>query len=266
MLAVSAPAAFAWGPDGHRIVGAIAQAHLTPEARATVIDLLADEAEPSLAGVANWADEIRPEEAWKYTGPWHYVNLPDLECHFAATRDCPDGNCVIGAIERQMQRLADTGIARQQRIEALKFVTHFVGDAHQPLHAGLRTDRGGNDFRIRFHDEDWNLHSVWDSLILRAPVARDGGWAATAQRLGASAPVLAVDAPEAWAEESCRLIRSAHIYPGKHRIRGAYLRQQRPIVEQRLQTAGMRLAALLNAALAPPTADSENTTATLNHP
>lgn len=277
MLALSVRSALAWGPDGHRIVGAIAQAKLTPEAHAAVIELLVDEAEPSLAGVANWADEIRPQAARAYTRAWHYVNLPDLGCHLVASRDCADGDCVIAAIERQMQRLTAPDVPRQQRIEALKFVVHFVADIHQPLHTGLRSDRGGNDFRIRFHGEDWNLHSVWDSLILRARIAHDEDWSATAQRLGESAPALAaVGTPATWAMESCQLIRSAHIYPGKHRIhriRGAhiypgkyrihrihsaYLRRQRPIVEQRLQLAGLRLAALLNTVFSAPAASQDN--------
>lgn len=258
LLLVVAPAR-AWGPDGHRIVGQLAEQALTPAARTQVQDLLAAEPEPTLAGVSNWADDIRKDEAWRYTGPWHYLNVPDLGCDYQPPRDCPDGNCVIGAIAAQTRVLADRAQPRQKRVEALKFVVHFVGDVHQPLHAGLRADRGGNDFQIAYRGEGWNLHSTWDSLILREPLQHDGGWQRMSARLArvkrdrAAAPTRGDDARE-WAMESCALIDAQHLYPTRHTLRSDYLDQHRPLAEQRLRVAGARLAALLNTVFAAPPA------------
>ncbi|MDP1697821.1 MAG: S1/P1 nuclease [Xanthomonadaceae bacterium] len=252
------PPARAWGPDGHRIVGAVAEPLLSAQAKAEVNALLLDEAEPNLAGVSNWADTIRSEENWRFTGPWHYLNLPDLGCDYQPARDCANGNCVIGAINAQLRVLADRSQPRQKRIEALKFVVHFVGDEHQPMHAGLRSDRGGNDFQISYQGEAWNLHSVWDSLILRQPLQHDGGWQGISQRLGSDTLVLARnDLPprsgaREWAMESCKLIGSASLYPGRHKISSSYLKKHRPLAERRLHMAGVRLAMLLNAAFAAP--------------
>jgi len=252
------PAACAWGPDGHRIAGAVAQTLLTAEAKAEVDALLADETEPSLAGVSNWADTIRGDENWRFTGPWHYLNVPDLGCDYQPPRDCPDGNCVIGAIDAQTRVLADASQPRQKRIEALKFVVHLVGDEHQPLHAGLRTDRGGNDFQINYLGEGWNLHSVWDSLILRQPLQHDGSWQAMSTRLASNAPLLSANelpphsGPREWALESCALIGAESLYPRRHKISGSYLQKHRPLAEQRLHLAGVRLAMLLNNALTGP--------------
>lgn len=252
------PAAHAWGPDGHKIVGELAEQALTPAVHAQIQGLLKDEPEPTLAGVANWADTIRSEENWRFTGPWHYLNLPDLGCDYQPARDCPDGNCVIGAINAQLRVLADRSQPRQKRIEALKFVVHFVGDEHQPMHAGLRSDRGGNDYQISYLGEAWNLHSVWDSLILRQPLQHDGGWHGISRRLSNNALVLSPNqlpprsGPREWALESCRLIGSQALYPSGHKIGNRYLKKHRPLAEKRLQQAGVRLAALLNAALATP--------------
>jgi len=257
-LLLSIAPAHAWGPEGHRIVGQLAEQALTPAARAQVQALLAAEPEPTLAGVSNWADDIRKDEAWRYTGPWHYLNLPDLGCDYQPPRDCPDGNCVIGAIAAQTRVLADRSQPRQKRIEALKFVVHFVGDVHQPLHAGLRSDRGGNDFQINYRGEGWNLHSTWDSLILRAPLQHDGGWQGMSHRLGANAttpahaPLPVGAGARDWALQSCALIGAQHLYPSRHTIGDRYLDRHRPLAERRLQQAGARLAALLNAALAEP--------------
>ncbi len=248
----------AWGPDGHRVVAQLAQAALTPAARVQVRELLRDEPEPTLAGVANWADTLRSNDSWRHAGPWHYLNLPDLRCDYRPQRDCPGGNCVIGAIEAQTRVLADASQPRQKRIEALKFVVHFVGDVHQPMHAGLRSDRGGNDFQISYNGDGWNLHSVWDSLILREPLQHDGGWRGMSKRLGSSTAALARNTlpphsgAREWALESCALIGAESLYPSRHKISSRYLNKHRPLAEKRLRLAGERLAALLNAVFAAP--------------
>lgn len=94
-------AAFAWGPQGHRLVARVAETELTPQARAQVAQLLAGEAHPSLAGVATWADELREHDPdlGKRSGRWHYVNLGEHQCGYVPARDCPDGNCVIAALD-----------------------------------------------------------------------------------------------------------------------------------------------------------------------
>src|SRR3546814_2801203 len=98
--------------DLHRLVGELAQRHLTPAADAEVARLLAGEKDPTLAGVAAWADTLRNEDPprFKATSKWHYVNTaPDGGCRYVPARDCPDGNCVVGAIEKQLAILSDQG-------------------------------------------------------------------------------------------------------------------------------------------------------------
>lgn len=274
----------AWGETGHRIVGELAERRLGPAARAAVADLLAGEPEPSLAGVSIWADRIRDQEQWRHTYRWHFLNVPTLACRYVPPRDCPAGNCIVGAIAQQAQVLGDASRPHAERAQALKFVVHFVGDVHQPLHAGLARDRGGNDVRLRYRGQDTNLHRVWDSLILDSlaldslaldslslaspdpgspspnaagspPPIPSPDWRAYADRLALSPlPSVAPFAPDAiagWALESCGLIDSAHLYPqGTRRVSTAYLDRNRPLAEQRLRLAAARLADLLESALA----------------
>lgn len=263
--------AMAWSNLGHRLVGDLAQRHLTPAANAQVAELLAGEAEPSLAGVASWADELRRSnpDAFKKTASWHYINFPVGSCAYQPKRDCPDGNCVVGQIERQRAILADRTLPLAMRRDALKFLVHLVGDVHQPLHSGNRTDKGGNGFQISlrtdlkpeaYAQKDYvdgvmgtNLHSVWDYYLLAST-----GLSAPlyANRLAAlpwppkAAGRKSLD-PAAWAGESCGLIDSQHLYPKpkQHKLDQRYLDAQRPLAEQRIEVAAKRLSDLLNATL-----------------
>jgi hypothetical protein len=247
-----APAAHAWGPEGHRIVAELAQRHLDDAARTQVERLLAPEHTDRLADVATWADDLQDDPVhqalWQATRRQHYINFRDRSCAYRPPRDCPDGRCVVGALQHYVAVLGDRSQSDATRREALKFVVHFVGDVHQPLHAGYRDDKGGNTFQVQFQGKGSNLHRVWDSGLLRS---RGLDWRAYAGQLDARGPLAlppSASAPyAAWAAESCRL--SAEVYPRGHVIDAAYVAAQRPLAERRLRVAGQRLAALLNRTL-----------------
>jgi hypothetical protein len=251
-----APAAQAWGPLGHSIVAALAQRHLSPAAEAEVERLLAPEHVTALADVASWPDQIQDDPAdqalWKQTRRLHYVNFRGgPACDYVPPRDCRDGECVVAALPHYIAILRDKSQPDAARLQALKFVVHFVGDIHQPLHAGYRDDLGGNKYQVQFEGQGSNLHRVWDSGMLKT---RGMGWQAYAQKLDAEGPVplpppiAPLDDPYAqWAEQSCRITRD--IYPSKHTIGQAYVEAELPVAERQLRLAGRRLAELLNIAL-----------------
>lgn len=265
-----ATTAYAWSRLGHGLVGELAERHLDPKAKAEVARLLAGEPDPTLGGVASWADDLRntDPDRFKETSRWHYINAKGGGCDFDLARDCPDGNCVVGAIEKQRAILADRSQPLDARRDALKFVVHLVGDAHQPMHAGNRTDSGGNGYQISLRTPlepeayakknyvdgvmGTNLHSVWDYYIL----ADEGlGMKQYADRLDklpwppyAASSASDVDA-KGWANESCRLIDARGIYPPEHKLDSAYLDAMRPLAEQRVRQAAWRLARLLNEAI-----------------
>ncbi|UNK58078.1 S1/P1 nuclease [Pseudoxanthomonas daejeonensis] len=250
-LAIALPV-HAWGALGHRLVARLAEDGLTPQARAGVARLLQGETEPTLAGIATWADELRGNDPalGKRSARWHYVNIGGDDCAYQAARDCPGGDCVVAALETQARILADPARTDAERRQALKFVVHFVGDAHQPLHAGHAGDRGGNDYQVNWRGKGSNLHSLWDSGMLNAQGLEEDAWLARLRALPAPAPVspLPARAPQAWAEQSCRLVIAPGFYPPGHVIDDAYVAAHLPAAETQLRLAGARLAATLNTA------------------
>lgn len=263
----------AWSALGHKLVGELAQRHLTPAAQAQVDLLLKGEPTPTLAGVATWADTLRDNDSarFKQTSRWHYVNFPRGNCSYSPSRDCPDGRCIVGAIEEQRRILADRAQPIEARRDALKFLVHFVGDVHQPMHTGDRNDKGGNDFQVSLRTElepeayardryvggvmGTNLHSVWDYYVL---AGRGLGLAAYADELDSKPWPPRADPltgnTAGWASESCRLIDTRQLYPvsdGKpaHKMDRRYTDKHRALAEERIRLAAFRLATLLNESL-----------------
>lgn len=261
-------AASAWAELGHQLVGEMAQTRLDPEAARQVADLLRDEPVPTLAGVAYWADALRgaDPERFRATSRWHYVGLPDAACGYEAARDCADGACVVEAIRAQSRLLADASQPREARRDALKFLVHLVGDAHQPLHASHRPDKGGNAFQVSLRTPvppeayaraqyrhgvmGTNLHAVWDYYVL-AGAGRTLPEYARVMAASAAAPAGRSDDPAAWAGESCRVIDRSGLYPARHVMDHGYLDDMRPLAERRIAMAAQRLAGLLNRLLVP---------------
>ena len=185
--------AFGWGEDGHRVAARIAEKHLTDKARAGIRELLGDRAITD-KDVCLWPDMIRGQAAYQTKYPdnatWHYVDIDIGEANPDPDKNCVNGNCVLGAIERFKKVLKDRTVGEQERREALYFLVHFVGDLHQPLHCGCRNDdKGGNRLRVQYLDEKpkdgdrpLNLHWVWDHYLVKA--AENGlGWEDYAARL-----------------------------------------------------------------------------------
>jgi len=235
--------ASAWGTEGHRLIAVLAEGQLTSEARAQVNRLLAQEPGATLASVSTWADEARSPS----TASWHYLNLPrDAGCKYEAQRDCPDGQCVVGAIERQARVLASSA-TDADRLKALKYIVHLVADVHQPLHAGYADDKGGNSYQIQAFGRGTNLHSLWDTRLLEN---WPGGAPALLAELKATPSKATGAAPAQWAEESCRRVAADGFYPSGHKVDSEYAKSAAPILMERLSAAARRLAKLLNGALA----------------
>ena len=176
VLVASNVSALAWGYEGHRIIAEIAEQFLEPETAHRVRDLLAIENRTTLAEVSTWADEIRPQHP--ETRRWHFVSIPihpnaGESSGYDAVRDCPQQECVVAKIEEFERVLADPQASQRQRLEALKYVVHFIGDVHQPLHAANNDDRGGNDVAVTFMGHQTNLHAVWNSAIIGPAVKGD---------------------------------------------------------------------------------------------
>lgn len=164
----------AWWEYGHETVALIAEANISARARANMQLLL--RAAPligtpkcplrNIKDASIWADCIKGDQLrWAYTSSWHYQNV-DICKPFELKSACAGGNCVSAQIDRNFALLKDKSLPANVRLEALAFLVHFVGDLHQPLHAGDHGDRGGNDLKASFGAiPGYNLHSVWDGLL-----------------------------------------------------------------------------------------------------
>lgn len=255
--ALAPPPAHAWGPLGHRLVARLAEPQLSPQTRAEVERLLATEGLHSLADIANWADELREHdpELGRRSAKWHYVNIGELDCSYDAGQACPGGDCVVAAIDAQAAILADRSRPDAERLQALKFVVHFVGDAHQPLHAGYARDRGGNTVQVNLDGKGTNLHALWDSRLLASAGLKEDDYARKLrldpQRLPTDTGPVTPAAPAAWVEQSCEIATAPGVYPRRAKIERDYLQQYLPVAEDQIQIAGARLARLLNLAAAP---------------
>lgn len=163
--------ALAWGEFGHRTTAAIAMANVSPRTRSAVIALIRHERGlgtaycrvRNLGDASIWPDCIRREGwRWGYSFSWHYQAEPICKA-YDPKANCAGGNCVSAQIDRSRRVLADRTLPAAQRLEALAFLTHFIGDIHMPLHSGDNNDRGGNDVEAVYGDAPVNnLHSLWD--------------------------------------------------------------------------------------------------------
>jgi hypothetical protein len=250
----------AWGTAGHRVVAELAEQFLEISTARQVRDLLALENVTTLAHVSMWADQIRLQRP--ETARWHFVNIPihpasGTLAAYDRERDCPQDNCVVAKIDQFARDLSDQNAPPRQRLEALKFLTHFVADIHQPLHCANNNDRGGNDTWVELNGNPTTLHAVWDTSILAPAVDIDErGYAlALARSITEAQAALWSGSALDWANESYR-IAAGVIYKGLPRADGvlpvSYAADMLQIVNEQLKRAGVRLAKVLNAALAFP--------------
>ncbi len=238
-----------WGVTGHRTVAGIAANHLTPKAKAAVAELLGSQ---SMADVASWADEVRNQPGYKNTAPQHFINVELGLSHdaFAKQVEGAANANVYKAIQDNAAVLRDTKSTKDQKAVALKFIVHFVGDMHQPMHVSRAEDKGGNTIQVMYDDKGTNLHSLWDAKLLEHGGLNDAQLSAQYDNVSPGqidqwqkTPVID------WAWESYQL--STQLYagiekPNGHFIDDAYYNKYMPVIQQRLQQAGIRLAGLLN--------------------
>ena len=112
-----------------------------------------------------WPDEYRHDH--RETGPWHYIDIPLADSKIDLARECPNGDCVIAKTEQFLGVLKDPNVDKHAKAQALKFVIHFVGDSHQPLHDEDNGDKGGNTRHVIFDGHRDNLHWVWHTGLLQ---------------------------------------------------------------------------------------------------
>lgn len=263
-------AAFAWGDVVHKAICEIAFDEMEPGPRGEVIALLQQDNEfTHFRDSCTFADHPRkrPTE--------HFINLP-RNTQGIDPEPCPLADkCVVSAIQDDFAVLASPSASEADKLSALKFLGHWVGDVHQPMHVSFEDDRGANGIGVQGTSFS-NLHSAWDTCIAEERIGTD--------------PVAMADAIEAnitdqgradwlesdvvdWADESFTIslapetdycVRVGHTcrYEADNVefdqgetekmviIDDAYLDMQAHVVRERIAMAGVRLAGLINRAFA----------------
>jgi len=242
LIAISA-ALVSWGYKGHRAVATIAQKHLTSNTAYAVSAYLKGE---SMSEVSTWADDHRNPT----TGKWHFLNLPLGLNHqqFVDFVNQQSNDNVYGAILKEEAILKDKASTPDQLNNALKYLIHLVGDAHQPMHISRAEDKGGNTIQVRFDNAGTNLHSLWDSKLIdheglsEEQIAKQYDWANETQ-----IKKWQDSSPMEWLWESYQISSElyADVKPGQQ-IDEAYYKKYIQTIHLRIDQAGIRLAGELN--------------------
>jgi hypothetical protein len=264
MLAFLPSPALAWWEYGHETVAKIALAEVRPQTRVAIAKLIRRAPElatptcpiRNIADASVWADCIKGlKDRFSYAASWHYQNV-DVCKPFDLKAACKDGNCVSAQITRNAKLLADKTLPPRERLMALAFLVHFVGDLHQPLHAGERNDLGGNrqlgSYGI-FAGTKLNIHAIWDGYLAERAISSPPGPNALARAALADGTV------EDWSRESWAVARDfyARMQGGdscttpvaRAKVDDAAIEALIPVVRLQVAKGGARLARLLDEAL-----------------
>lgn len=269
MLLAPRPA-MAWWDMGHTTIARIAQANVAPKTRAAIAALLRhapDLATPgcpvnSMAAASVWPDCIKTlGDRFSYQYSWHYQNISICQPYDVKVA-CPDGNCVTAQIDRNFRLLKDRKLPARERLMALAFLVHFVGDLHQPLHGADKGDLGGNRQRADYGDyapEKLNLHTIWDGWLAERAITTPPPL--VRRYSAAERAAMAGGGTEDWSRESWVLSRDmayglalggdpcAQHEPKRGKLDQGAIEKLVPVVREQVEKAGLRLARLLDEAL-----------------
>ncbi len=233
-----------WGPKGHDTVAYIAECHLSKRTKKSIESILGAR---SMVYVANWMDNASHTDKYAYTKTWHYVNVDDNEDSYATSRKETKGD-VVTAINTIVANLKSGELSSEQERVELMMLIHLVGDMHCPMHAGRKSDRGGNGTKVKFFGKQQNLHSVWDSDIVES--AHRWSYTEWQQQIDRATRKTvkryAEGTPNDWIEETLALAKDIYTNsPSGANLSYDYVNHYTPIIEEQLLKGGIRLAALL---------------------
>ena len=236
--------AMAWGPKGHDVVAYIAEQHLSKKALKKVEATLDGH---TMVYVANWMDNASHTDAYAHTKTWHYVNVDPTEQTYARSAKSQSGD-VVTAINTIVEELKSGELSAEEERAELMMLIHLVGDMHCPMHAGHKSDRGGNGTQVRYFGKMMNLHSVWDSEIVESAHRWSYvEWQKNIDRVNRKeAKTLSLGTPNDWIEESVLLADDVYdTSTAGGNLSYDYVARYAPIIETQLLKGGLRLAKLL---------------------
>ncbi|KAF2253712.1 hypothetical protein BU26DRAFT_228778 [Trematosphaeria pertusa] len=264
--------ASAWGTLGHDTVAFIAQSFISPATVTYTQTLLNSTSSSYLASIATWADSYRYTAEGAFSAPLHYIDAldnPPTSCDVDFDRDCPEEGCIVSAIANYTARMKDEALGVDERQKALKWVVHFLGDIHQPLHVE-NLAVGGNTINVTFDGAATNLHHIWDSNMAEKLIGgyslddarawaadlvadiKSGKYAnASVSWLDGIKPNDSIASAMHWASDANAYVCSTVLPDGQESVEGkeldgAYYDSAIPVIQMQIAKAGYRLAAWLD--------------------
>lgn len=253
-LFISSISAYAWGPTGHDVTASIAEQHLTRKARRALNKLLEGK---SIIYYSSWMDNIQNSPNWKggydKTKTWHYANVD--QGHTYQTMPKLEEGDVVAALTQLTYELKHNydNLSDSIKVDYIKMIVHMVGDLHCPMHAGRKTDRGGNGKKVKWFGQPTNLHSIWDSKIVDS--SRRWSYSEWTENLDRTSrryrKSIMKGSYEEWFAETVEGAASIYNYVENLKDETPNLSYQfvydfSPLLEDRLLTGGYRLACVLN--------------------
>ena len=235
-------ATFGWGQTGHRVIGQIAQNHLSDNAKEALWEIMGHE---SLVEASTLMDEIKSDKKYDYARSWHYVTIPEGKDYHSSEHE--EYGDAYKAIVRMKAILKDPNSTKIQKVEAIRMLTHLVGDIHQPLHVGNREDRGGNNVKIKWFYDNSNLHRIWDSEIIDS---KQLSYSELSQMVDHSLEteqdILKSTDLDVWVKEAMELRPQIYDIGGADNLSYEYMYKNWGTIKTQLHKGCIRLAAILN--------------------
>lgn len=270
-MSVAATPASAYWEYGHETIASIAYRNVKPETRRAIDRLLAKQGlletptcpARTIEQASVWADCIKPLGArFSYAYNWHYQNISICK-PFTLKGNCPDGNCVSAQVERDVKLLQDKHVPVREKVMALAFLVHFVGDLHQPLHAGDKDDLGGNRARTDYGSyapERLNLHSILDGWLAERAISTPPPLIQAYPAVDRAA--MGAGTVEDWSRENWDVAHLAYAtafggdpcrsdLPARGKLDDAGVELLVPVMRRQITRGGLRLARLLDEAFGP---------------
>jgi S1/P1 Nuclease len=248
LFTLAASTAFAWGSNGHRIIGEIADRHISKKSKKNIQAILGNE---SIAISSNWADFIKSDTSLNYLGSWHYLNVKQglnaKEFENFVNKDT--GVNAFTKLNFIISELKNKNLELDKKRFYLKLLIHFIGDIHQPMHVSRAEDQGGNRIKVLWFNEPTNLHAVWDDKIIEYQKLSYSEYVANINFVEKSTEKEWQQQPmHSWFFESYSI--SAKLYEGitqaDQKLSYKYNYDHIETVNQQLLKAGVRLAGVLN--------------------
>jgi len=239
---------FGWGMLGHRVIGQIAENHLSKKAKKTITQILGSE---SVAMASTYADFIKSDSNYKYIDSWHYINFK-AGLSYEGMQEYLKTNTSIDAYTKMqflITELKKKELEQDKKVFYLKLLIHIAGDVHQPLHSTAEGDKGGNDIKVQWAGQSSNLHRVWDSDLIESQELSYTEYAAaldhvTRQEL----KTLQAEPVSKWLFDSYTISAGlrAQITQPNQRLGYGYTYEHLATANRRMLEGGIHLAALFN--------------------